>query len=72
MESGAWIWGEDVKRGRLYPLRDCPLDGAAENGFVVGIHPENEAAVHHHAEIVQSPRCVLVIVANVLHLSLAV
>jgi hypothetical protein len=41
-----------VERRRLDAVRDRPVDGAREHGAVVGIHPENEAAVDHHTEVV--------------------
>src|SRR3954467_5052147 len=72
MESGVWIWRQDVERGSLYTLRYGPVDRAAENAFVVIIHPEYKTAVHHHSQVTQPPYRLIVVVADVLHLALAV
>jgi hypothetical protein len=54
VESGARIGCEDVERRCLDAVLDCPLHGSREHRSVVGVHPEDEAAVDHHAEIVQA------------------
>jgi hypothetical protein len=36
-------------------LFDSPFHGSVKNGFIIIVHAEDEAAVHHHTEIVESP-----------------
>ena len=70
MQRSVGIWREDVERRRLDPLLDSPFDCAFEDVGDVMVHPEDEAAVHHHAELVQSPDRGRVVSAYVLVLAL--
>ncbi len=54
IERRARVRREDVERGGLDALLDGPLDGALEHAFVVVVHAEDEAAIDHHACIVQA------------------
>jgi hypothetical protein len=51
-------------------LFDCPFDRAVEHGRVVSVHAKHEAAVDHHAEIVQPAYRGRVVAAEVLELAL--
>ena len=45
---------ENVKRGGLDAVLDRPFHRPPEHRPVVGVHAEDEAAVDHHAEVVQA------------------
>src|SRR5262249_51175311 len=54
METRAWVRRQNMKRRCLDAVRDRPIHSSFEHRSIVGIHAENEAAVDHHAEIVQT------------------
>src|ERR1700760_2111167 len=71
MEGGVRIWRQDVERGSFYPLGYGPFHGSAENAFVIIVHSEYKTAVDHHSEVAQPLYRLIVVVADILHLSLA-
>src|SRR3989442_296436 len=58
-----------MKRGRSDPDFDGPVHSAPEDVSVVSVQPEDEAAVDHDAEAVESAHNFAVIPAEVLSLS---
>ena len=70
VERRARVRRQDVKRRRLDAVLDRPFDRALEHRAVVAVHAEHEAAVDHHAEIVQAANRRGVIAAHVLILPL--
>lgn len=70
VQARAGIRGQDVERGGLDPLGHRPLHGPVEHARVVLVHPEHEAAVHHHPVLVQAPDHLGVVPVDVLPLAL--
>jgi len=60
-----------VKCGGFYALRDCPLHSTSEYSFIIIVHPEDKAAIDHHARIVQPPHRIILVIADILDLPLA-
>ena len=54
IERRAGVRREDVERRRFDPVLDRPFDRALEHRAIVAVHPEDEAAVDHHAEVVKA------------------
>ena len=70
MKRGARVRRQDVKRRGLDAVIDRPVDRLSEHGCIVVIHAEDEAAVDHHAEIVQAANRIAIIAPQVLVLAL--
>src|SRR6476660_8217841 len=71
MQCGVRIWRQDVERGSFYSLGYGPFHRPAENAFVIIIHAEYKTAVDRHSEVTQPPYRLIVVVADILHLPLA-
>ena len=70
MQRSTGIGREDVECRRLDAVLDRPFHRPLEHGRIVAIHAEDEAAVDHHADIVQSPDGGAVVASKVLELPL--
>jgi len=64
----AWVRGLDVKRRGRDAVLDGPIHRPLEHVPVVVIHPEDEAAVDHDAEVVQALRHGGIVAAEILTL----
>lgn len=70
VERRTRVRGEYVERRRLDSPLQRPVDSAVKHGRVIVVHPEHKAAVHHHAQSVQSPDRRGVVAIQVLKLPL--
>jgi len=66
MERSPRVRRQDVEgRGRDAAL-DCPIDGTREDVAVFSVEPEDEAAVDHHAQVVEPADHALVVASEIL------
>src|ERR1051325_6129060 len=70
VERRARVRRQYVERRRLDALLNGPLDRALEHRLVISVHAEDEAAVDHHALLVQATDSRTVIPPKVLRLAL--
>src|SRR6187399_121328 len=68
MCGGAGIWRQDVERRRRNTALHCPVDGTREDIAIVSVKTEDEAAVDHDPEVVESASDSLIVAAEILAL----
>ena len=66
IECGVRVGRQDVIGRGLDAVQDGPFDGAIEHIGPVVVHPEHEAAVDHHTEVVQPPNRRVIVTTDVL------